>query len=225
MKDQMPTESSTLCIVLGFGKRQDVFDRHLPLWERHGFDMVIGCPSDDPLDARGHDRVFTGLSSYTGIEAVKRLRYVLSKYNNQWESNHLLIFEYDSICLLDKPQMSAGFHGIFQANQDPWHFVTPCYLNCPWIIDSLSATKMSMTAEEYPDLTEQGQDDRYLSALAWFSGVPLIGHKEGGFARNTIQPGDYLAMTEAIKGGVKWIHGIKDGQTLEVIKGLVPNLP
>lgn len=209
--------TTTLCIVLGFGKQQATFDRHLPLWTRHGFDMLIGCPSDDPLDGRGFPVRFTGQSSYAGDKSVERLKNVLRAVAGGGFLN-AIIFEYDSICLIDKPEIKAGFHGIFEANEDRWNYVAPCYLNAPWTIDAESAWKMLETAESYPDLTEGGQDDRYLSALAWFSGVPLIGHKEGGFARNTIASADWPLMIDKVQQGAKWVHGIKTEDTLTLLR-------
>lgn len=208
--------TSTLCIVLAHGAVQETFDRHWDLWVRHGFDMVVGCPVDDPLEC-SVERVFLGKSSYAGEHSVVRLKNLL-RYVADCSHENAIIFEYDSMCLIDKPVVKPGFHGILQANEDPWHYTVPRYINAPWTIDAESAWSMLMLSEKYPDFTEGGQDDRFLSALAWFSGIPPIGHAEGGFARNGITSSDWPLMIDTVEKGGKWIHGVKHQDTLELLR-------
>ena len=139
--------------------------------------------------------------------------------------DYAAIFEYDALCLKQKIDVSPGLHGIVQANSEPHIFYTPRYVNSPWIVDRESAMKMLVVAEKYPDLMEGGNDDRYLSALAWVAGVPVLGHHEPGLGRNTITISDWPLMEELIQKGAKWLHGVKTEDTLAIVKSLVPDLP
>jgi hypothetical protein len=206
--------TDTLCIIEGHGKAQATFDRHLPLWLRHGFDMLIASPVNDPLKT-DLPCLTPGRSSRNGPLAVERLRNILNHVST-CGYRYAMLFEYDSLCLIDRPMYRTGFRGILQVNQDLAHFMTPRYVHSPWIFSAATAQSMLKIAYQYPDMTESGVDDRYLSALAMLANIPILGHPEGGLGRNDILPEDYALMDDMILNhGVRWVHGIKSQEALD----------
>lgn len=211
----MASRPPFLCIVLGHGKQQAVFDRHLPYWENLGLPMLIGCPDDDPLQTN-HTRFFTGPSSKNGPLAKRRLINLLKRINSE-RCNYAVVFEYDSLCLLDKLEPRHGFRGVLKANSEPERFYAPRYATAPWMIDRATVVALLNAAATYPEILEEGMDDRLLSAWAWLARVPVVGHGERGASENTFTPTLWSNLYDAVRSGAKWVHGVKCQSALDMV--------
>lgn len=200
------------CYILAHGKKQEVFNRHMPYWERLDIPICVACPTDDPVETT-HKRIFTGRSSLNGVHAVERLRKILEHFVCG-DDAFGLFFEYDSICLLENVVERRGLHGCIKVTQ-PEHmarFISPRYVTSPWMLDRLSAHLMLEIAQAYP-IFEEGMDDRYLSALAHLAGVPILDFPEGSYSQNNITPKFYSHI-----GNAMWIHGLKDKSATDILK-------
>jgi hypothetical protein len=208
--------------IIGHGAVRETFNRHIALWES----LVVSkghwitlSPEDDPLllrypiwtDAR------IGKASHSGLESLKRLRWLLKHLSLAKQVRYHLIFEYDSF-LTSGPTVSGnGLAGILFENKEPKRFSAEVYPNPPWLIDHASLVRMNDTASAYREVTEEGHADRWLAAIAKLARVPIIPYQPPGFSRGTITEADYPELEAAIKRGTTAFHGVKDKQTLDLI--------
>lgn len=195
---------------------QAIFDRHLPFWEHHGWPIIVITPKTKPLDTT-HERIFCGDHGHSGANAYSRVHCLL-KLLSERRYRFAIIHEYDSICLDQSPRMRIGLCGNVWPNYDPSRFMTLRYANPPWTLDRRSAVAMWEAMNRWPDVEEEGFNDRLLPALAEIAGVPMLGFNNEGYSNDTLLERDRDMLEFRIKRKrACWIHGIKTEAALNVV--------
>lgn len=196
-----------LVTIIGHGKAQAVFQRHMLFWKRHELPMLVCCPKDDPIEI-GLERFLVSTSEGAGSLAHLRLHQLLL-HLSQSEHSHHVIFEYDSFSLKAKLDFDNGFFANVQDNAERERFIAHRYANFPWVIDAVSLKKMLEIALQYPAMTEHGHNDRWVSALAFLANVPLMHFRPKGASTDVWNDGNFKQLAEAVKAGATMIHGVK----------------
>lgn len=200
-------------LIHGHGRAQDVFDRHLPLWQRHGCPITVFSPDENPLN--------------TSLQKVNHPYHGQGKDSSKlWElflvwmieqpEEEFVIFEYDSFCLSKEIQFKKGLSGVVLDNLSGNSFMNHRYCGHPLGLDKYSAAKMLLVLREYPDVIEQGYIDRMYPALASLAGIPLLGWNPRGLCYNTILPEHIQQLKDSITSGGRMFHGIKTKEMLDV---------
>lgn len=216
--------SSLHISILAHGKASDVFRRHIPLWKAHNSDdILVFCPEDDRIEQSISPWPVSsfGKSEHNGREQWKRLRFWL-QHLSLLDFSHFLIYEYDSFCLKSAaPSPSPrGLIGNLALNLDPVRFISSRYALPPWLIDQASLRRMQEASDYWPDIFEEGEPDRYFSALADLAAVPILPHRPAGYAEGTIKPEHFPALKQAIQAGATMIHGVKHHWSLATVQAL-----
>lgn len=204
-----------LVVIIAHGKATPVFRRHLPLWESHGFPILVCTPQDDTVETE-HEKVAYGPSEGAGECAHLRLSSLMLNLANR-NNSHFVVFEYDSFFTERKIDFRRGFHGIMFANLESPKFMAPRYAGFPWIIDGGCLFQMIQAYGDFPNLKERGHNDRWLAALASISNVPMFDFDPPGFSRGKIKDEDFNDLKKAIDSGVKSFHGVKDQWVFDYI--------
>jgi len=203
-----------LLVILVHSSVQATFDRHMPMWKRHGHPVLVVCPYTKPVKT-DETFWFTGPDGYCCAHTVGRWKWLLKNLVAHTRYSHYHFFEYDSIYLGKEIPEEDGFRGTICHNSDP-QFVSPFYPGPPWSMDRETLEKILPSA--YGNCHEHGVDDRMLGAWALLAKIQMRNHNSGGFFMNTILPEHYPAMERAITvDGAKWIHGIKSPECLEYV--------
>ena len=212
-------------IIVGHGGAQKAFDMNQAVWKATTLPTMVITQECDPLDTlfpvvRGEWDGHCGRSSRGRMMAV--LGYIT---HQSYDS--AIVCEYDSFVLPHAFRSKRGFHGYIHQNNDLGRFYSPRYVGFPWMIDAQSAATMFETALMYPDLWEDGYDDRFVPALAHLSGVPMLPHDPAGFfpmdldgyAEPTITSAHSIQVDKAMRRGCLWWHGIKDQAAYDMVVG------
>ena len=202
---------SAFLIIIAHGNALETFRRHRSLWKDHPHEGgVVIVPENDSIDQNESQWpvVRIGKAEHNGTESLKRLRWLLNLHETQ-NQEHFVIYEYDSFCLFPDFRYQLGLCGNLYANQKPERFLAPRYANPPWIIDNRSLALMDATSKRWPDIVEEGEADRYLSAVAYLSNVPVLNHAPPGFSEAHIEENQIPSMRSAIHSGATMIHGVK----------------
>lgn len=198
-------------VIIAHGNGQAAFDRHLGYWLKHMAEMLICSPEDDPV--KTHLRVLpVAGAQHNGMQALVRLMALLHALESR-DWNICRIYEYDSFDLNPTIVEERGFFGVPRANVESPKFTAPVYANPPWTFDRASFEEMLGKARAYPSLSEAGEADRWLSALAYLAGVPILPYDPPGFSQGTIGAGDIENLRTAIYMGTTVLHGIKHAWT------------
>ena len=188
---------------------QAAFERNLAHWEMLGYDILILCPEDAPVETK-HEVISCAKAEHHGWGSKERMVFWMEKVKRR-NYNHFLLAEYDCLFLGDKlPEFGRGFYGILFHNAESPKYMADRYANPPWIIDSTSLNAMHNKAWEFPAVWEMGHQDRYLSAIAQLAGIPILPYDPPGFSRGTVGTEDLGQLCAAIICGTEMIHGIKD---------------
>ena len=207
---------NNVLIILGHQNGQHIFDLNLPMWLRNQIPIQVFSAKDQPLDPRGFPQLHNNSPAHSGSGVTDRIKLALRWFIDSGYDN-VIICEHDSFVTEIKPEVLPGLHGLVAQNYEPARFYSPRYVGPPWTLDFESAQKLHDVAEDYPDLHEEGYDDRYISALAFLAGVPILPHKNTHFFVATILPEHREMVLKAKAAGAKWWHGIKDEAALKLI--------
>lgn len=194
--------------IIAHGGAQETFDRHLKFWEAINPNPTVYCPYDAPIKTKNSTVEF-GSKGRAISDSIIRLKLILEQFI-QKPADYLLLFEYDSICFDHSPLPPDP--GAICGNPMPSldaRFLAPRYLNPPWRISVQAALAILQKAKEYPFLTEHGEADRWLSAMAHLAGVPMLPYEPRGYSRQTIGHEHLSELRTAIYEGATMIHGIK----------------
>lgn len=207
--------NKTIIVVFGYGKVQPVFDRHLPLWEAHGFPILVCSPVDDPLQS-GHEPLNYGLSEHHGRQTTLRCYTSLEEAVKRGYAA-IVLMEYDAFCLRKEFIIRPGLHGIISHTLEPRRFIAPRYVLPPWTLDGYSARKMLKIYKRYPEVVEEGYMDRLLAAWAFLAGVPILPLLWDSPPVATLTPSDRDQVRLLASRGVCYWHGVKDAATFDLI--------
>jgi hypothetical protein len=201
-----------LCVVvIAHGRSQDTFNRHEKFWLAHKAPLIVVCPENDPISSQ-HETLKLFKAEHSGESATQRLRAIFEMLSTRkWE--RCLIFEYDSFFLDPNITSNMGLHGIYFDNKES-RFIAHRYPNPPWLFDRHSFGLMVNKMREYPSISELGFADRFIAALAYLSGVPMLEFDPPGFSASTILELHLPFLREQIHRGCKIVHGVKDAATL-----------
>lgn len=203
--------------IFAWGGGETAFQQHRKYWDALEARRVkVISPINSPIKECPYDQKLLGNAEHAGRDSIKRIKSVLHELQYMDFATHHMICEQDSIPLNPDFKLQSGLTGIIQENYEPARFISSRYVNQPQLIDHASLLKMLTVAEEYPAVWEEGFADRYVSALAFLAGVPILSWDPPGFSRNTILPLHHHDMGKAIHNGTKMIHGIKDPETLAI---------
>jgi hypothetical protein len=112
------------------------------------------------------------------------------------------------------PDLGRGLFGNIVENVATGRFLAPRYANPPWLIDVRSLGVMAGTAKESPALYEEGEADRYLSALAQLAGVPILPFDPADYSQAHLEAKHLHELRTVIHQGGTMVHGVKDGWML-----------
>lgn len=201
-------------LVTAHGRAQVTFDRHLPFWLAHNPDELIICsPANDIVKAKGFWQLPAFEASHHGPESYKRLMFGL-RHAFDCGADFYVLFEYDSLCLEPRLDFLPGFQCIVQRNPGDREYATDTWPNFPVIMDHDTLGVLLGMARKFPDLQENGYQDRIMGALAAKAGIQLVEHQPKGYSHNTILPDHLAEFQAALLTGATMIHGIKDRLTL-----------
>lgn len=211
-------KANSLIVVMAHASAQEIFDRHLPLWEKYHTRIIVASPIDAPVMTR-HMQIGCSLASHSrelGLCRVKILFWYLAHRYKGF--SRYFIFEYDSFFTGPKlPETNHGLTGNLNVSFDK-EFTSLIYPVPPWVIDGFSLVKMQKAMEDSNGiLYEEGFMDRYLAEICDYANVQMSDYSPAGFYSGTITPSDYPAITEAKNHGAFAWHGIKDKETLDFI--------
>ena len=199
------------CFIFGYGGGQNVLDINMPLFEWLGLPIYVCCPANDLLQSK-YPIIANGESSYIGPKSVERMRLHLKSILKTGH-DFALVCEADSFPLTKEINWTNGLQGIVHYNLEYIRFMALRFALPPWIIDRESIERLVEVTERYPDIQEEGYDDRLLAAWAMHANIPILGYKPRGFAKDLLTPSDFGEIYQAYSEGVRFFHGIK---TLEV---------
>lgn len=202
-----------LVVVMAHGNGIAAFRRHEGYWKKHHEKILVVCPENDPVES-SYETVKVGEAMHNGRGSIERIKYLFSWLHDTDCWDKCIIYEYDSFCLDPikwNERRFRGFYGNVKKNKESPRMMAPRYANPPWTFDGDSFRKMAQVMGNYPDLYEDGEADRYLSALAMLANVPIFDYSPKGFSRGTIntKKSDIEDMKTAIYCGATMIHGVK----------------
>lgn len=204
-------------VVLAHGNGVAAFRRHEKFWLAHEAPLLVICPENDPL-VSAHETHKTAQAAHSGEQASQRLGdmlYLLAA--RPWDQ--CIIYEYDSFLLVPKLPEPHGLYGITFRNQEAPKFMAPTYVNPPWFVDRRSFDLMMEKARAYPTVKELGFADRFISALAFLAGVPILSYDPPGYSKGTITYSDLPHLDARIKYDHCYaFHGIKQSFVLKAIE-------
>lgn len=208
-----------LITILAHGKAQEVFDRHLPIWRKHGWPIQVYSPDNDPINKEHPDINYVNLgnAAHSGDIAIDRVRETIERLGRLTQFSFHLVCEYDSFLLKD-PSLDNGLFGIVFRNYESllrFHAIT--YPNPPFWISRDGMSALGGVANVYSRLTEEGQTDRKFAACARYANIPVFDYHPIGFSRATITPEHFMDLREYIQRGAFAFHGIKSKETLDFI--------
>lgn len=207
---------NTITVVSAHGQGIAAFERHLKYWKG---DVLVVSPTDDPVEFPDGDVIKCGLAQHNGRESWKRFQIIISYLQNDtWD--WCVMHEYDSFCLDPKLPEHPGFYGNLWENRESPKYMAPRYANPPWTFDRESFLRMAAVAARYPGIYENGEADRYWSALAFIAGVPILPYDPPGFSRGLIdeKKKTIQALRKAIYAGAYAIHGVKSKWALAAVE-------
>lgn len=204
-------------VIIAHGNGIAAFSRHEKFWLAHKAPILVCCPEDDPIES-GHETIRSGLAQHSGPDSISRLRFLFGVLaEKKWDK--CLIYEYDSFSLEPKIPDGNGLFGNVFNNAEAPKFMAPRYVNPPWCVDRGSFNLMNSKAIDYPSIYEVGESDRWVSALAFLSGVPILDYDPPGFSSGTIESKHFPNLEHAIKKlGAIHIHGVKQEWVLRAIQ-------
>lgn len=206
-----------LIVIMGHGKAQSVFDRHVPLWCENDSPTLVFCPGDDVV--KTHWPVLSiGTSSHHDENANRRFKRLL-QFMEKLSFDEFVIFEYDSFCLSNSiPESPCGkISGNYWKNNDPDRFKGSHWLHMPLAFSKDILERINKAAQGIPDSAEEGFMDRWLGLVCDVAGIQPAGWGKDGFSRNTIEPWDIPEAVAARKAGAFLFHGVKTEAALKAI--------
>lgn len=209
----------TITVISAHGQGIAAFKRHAKFWQ-HYDQKIIVSPENDELPWQewpAWHRFTCGNAEHNGRESWKRFQSIMSALKSTvWD--WCVMHEYDSFCLDPKLPEHPGFYGVLWENKESPKFMASRYANPPWTFDRESFVRMASIAETYPGIYENGEADRYWSALAQMASVPILAYDPPGFSRGTIDERSIKALRKAIHGGAYAIHGVKSEWALRAVE-------
>lgn len=209
---------SVLITVMAHADAQATFDRHLPLWEHHGLDLMVMCPID-AMVRTDHTLLTTGNKSHHNAEAIRRFRSLLETLL-ETEHDRFIIHEYDSFCLskdIGERLDTTRVLGNAFPESDHSRFKGTVFFHPPLDICREALEDIVDAGRHVSDLEACGFWDRWLGQVCDVGSIPWSGWCEHGFSKNTIEPSDIGAAVTAKRNGATRFHGVKTRQVLEAI--------
>jgi hypothetical protein len=198
---------SLLVVIIAHEHGIAAFRRHEKFWLAHKAPLLVVAPEGDDLKTRHEVLAVRGAQQH-GTETVQRLHILFdSLAKRSW--SQCMIYEYDSFSLDGALPAGRGFYGVICRNDESPKFMAPRYANPPWCFDRMSFDEMNQKRLAFPALYEDGEGDRWLSALAFLANIPILHYNPSGFTRGTIQSQDLPEIEKAIYKGTRMIHGVK----------------
>lgn len=210
----------TIAVISAHGQSLAAFKRHQKFWAHHD-DVMVVSPENDPLlpiQFPTWKNVGVGMAEHNGRESIKRFQWIMGHLQDRTDWDWCVMHEYDSFFLEHRLPEYPGFYGVLWQNKESPGYMAPIYANPPWTFDRDSLLQMTAVAERYKGIFENGEADRYWSALAYLSRVPILPYGPPGFSRGTIGPKDIPALRGAIYGGAYAIHGVKQEWVLKAVE-------
>lgn len=199
---------------------QDIFDRHLYEWEKHGHDIVCFCPSDSVVQT-GHRIWAFGSRSHHNAEANRRFKeliYMMSVTHYE----RFVIFEGDSFCLspvlpffrVDAFNDALLCGNVFRDDRPDRGFMGTTFIHPPLILTKTALSVLVPALKALADECERGFWDRMLGLACEERGIPTLDFlRHGlGFSRNTIEAADIASAVTAVRKGAVMVHGVKDAE-------------
>lgn len=210
----------TLAIILCHGRAMATIQRNHPFWLRHGMEINLLSPWDDPVTLLPHQHFHDHVSSHHGADNIARIQYALRRCAHKApDYQRLSIWEYDSLCLsTDLPAVHDNeVAAMWMADAVTRTFTAGQYPHFPVFMGPSAAIALSRVAEETPQDAEGAYPDRYFGLITKNAGnaVKIKQLFPHAFTRNTISiPEDIEAMTKAVRAGANVVHGIKHAHVL-----------
>lgn len=207
---------NVLTVVMAHGGAQKIFDRHLPLWEAHGWPIEVFCPRDDLVFTK-HPIYAYGKSEHHGEEQRLRLLEAM-KWVVKLGYDYSVWFDHDSFCLNPTPPLfpaSGTIYANVGSNQETLRFLAGVYPGAPMHMTHGTLCELLFAALQSPLVFEEGFADRLIGAWAQIGGIPMVQHD--GFWKTEIAKFEWDNLDRALKAGAIWIHGVKSEATFNHI--------
>lgn len=206
-----------ITVINAHGQASDAFKMNEKYWKQQDGDRLVICPENDPIEGA----IQCGYAQHNGHESWKRFQVIIRELQT-WEWDWCIMHEYDSICLNTSLPEYPGFYGNVWMNKEGAKFMAQRYANPPWTFDRGTFDMIIMRTSVYRrSVFENGEADRYWSALAMLSGVPILDYTPKGFSRGTIAEADIVDLRKSIHEGAYAIHGVKHPWVLSEIDRFV----
>lgn len=192
------------------------FQRHEKYWKAFDSPILVVTPKGSK-GKYDHETLAIGKAGRACGDSIVRLQALFDNLSNRnWD--RCVIYEYDSFSIKAELTSDPGLFGIVFRNDQSPQFMAPRYANPPWSFDRPSFDRMREKAASYR-FNEYGEADRWISALAFLAGVPILDYQPLGFSRNTISAADIPSLMDAIKQrGATQFHGVKQEWVLRAIE-------
>jgi hypothetical protein len=198
---------NTLVVVMGWGGSQEIFERHLPLFEHHNCPILIWTPINAPYDTV-HEQFSIAPSAHAYEHAYERCRSMILELARR-KCDRYLVLEYDSFSLEPVIPDCNEFRGNLQDNRE-FRFRAPRYPTPPWLIQGEQMQRMAWLLRRMQNVLAFGYMDRMWGELARLANIPLFNHNPVGFTRSTVEIRHAPDMIKWAEGGGTMIHGVKD---------------
>lgn len=209
---------NVLTVVMAHGGAQEIFDRHLPLWEAHGWPIEVVCPEDDRVKTNHRMSAF-GKSEHHGREQRFRILEAM-KWVLQLGYDCSVWFDYDSFCIHPNAVKIRHIYDI-QANVgenlEPWRFLAHWYPGAPMVLTHSTLCQLVFAALQSPLVFEEGFADRLIGAWAQIGGIGVGTFDPPGFWKTDINEAEWPNLDRALAAGAIWIHGVKSEATFNHI--------
>lgn len=202
-----------LVSIMAHREAQSTFDRHLPHWKTMSPNLQVWCPEGHCVRTNGIPVIELGKPEHHGVIAMKRFKYMI-----QWlaESEYDLhaFYEYDSFSLEPKfPDLpyDALAGNWFDNTHIGQEFKGEHFVHPPLFADRSTLLLLAEALSMMRNDEELGFWDRFVGLACKKAGIrrmDLFKFKLG-WSANTVHPGLYPHLRNAVRDGAIHLHGIK----------------
>jgi len=209
---------NTQVVVITHAEGRAAFFRHQKFWEAFQSPILILTPDESDLSGYDYERLSVGKAQHNGPDSIIRLQALFETLEKRnWD--RCIIYEYDSFSLTPKQPCGPGLFGIVFKNHESPKFMAPRYVNPPWSFDRKTFDLMHSKSTQFHNLFEDGEADRWISALAFLAGVPIFNYDPPGFSRGTITSVDIPDVSHAVREAKAiHFHGVKQEWVLRAVE-------
>ncbi len=220
--------NNTLVVVMAHDGVRATVERHKGYWEKWG-DVVYLCGMADPLQGCQYGLQWVyGPPQHYGYESNQKVLLGLKQALMGLPST-IVFIEYDAVILgndaswIKKRPEDAVWCPSFRDTRPERGFTGTTFCHPPLVMSHKTASHLVAAMEKLGAGVEQGFWDRYVGLACERYGIKIRNMWDDGmcYAANPIHGGHIDAACDAVANGARFIHGIKDEQTLRRLESCV----